>query len=307
LDRKETELRTDETGSVAGPLGDVASKTEELARAGEEFYRQGLFQEAIHVWTRILFLDRANLEARGAIERAKRDIAEQQRRLDLETVEAARLLENGDVEASRLRVRSVLSVDASHPEANLLAREIAAVDRRSEMARETRADSSEEDPAGPAKGIVLRVPKARASTTAGRPVASGVKMAFFVTAAVVLFSASAWYLYANWDSLVSDGAFGHPGTYAPMGPVEVGPVPDLSELRYMNGARLFAQGRYREALSELSRVDRVSPLVGPARSLILRIEERLLRGASEGAGSIANEGESGPHEPTPGQAPEVVK
>jgi hypothetical protein len=282
LDRKETELRSDEAGKSAGPISDVASKTEELSLQGEEFYRQGLFQQAIHVWTRILFLDRANLEARGAIERAKRDIAERQRRLDLEIVEAARLLEEGEVEASRLRVRSVLTVDASHPEANLLAQEIATLDRRSEIARETPRESSQEAPAAPAKGIVLRVPKSQASSSpAERPIASGLKMAFFVMAGVLLFSASALYLYANWDSLVSDGAFVHPGVHAPPPAVEIQPVPDLSELRYMNGARLFAQGRYREALSELSRVDRVSPVIGPARSLILRIEERLLREAPE--------------------------
>jgi hypothetical protein len=93
LDRKETELRSDEASKPAGPVSDVAAKTEELALQGEELYRQGLFQQAIHVWTRILFLDRTNLEARGAIERAKRDIAERQRRLDLEIAEAARLLE----------------------------------------------------------------------------------------------------------------------------------------------------------------------------------------------------------------------
>jgi cytochrome c-type biogenesis protein CcmH/NrfG len=293
LDRKETELRTDEAGKPAGPVSDVAAKTEELGLQGEELYRQGLFQQAIHVWTRILFLDRTNLEARGAIERAKRDIAERQRRLDLEIAEAARLFEEGDVEASRLRVRSVLSVDASHPEANLLAQEIAAHERRSEIARETPRGASEEAPAAPAKGIVLRVPKApQSSHPAERPVASGLKMVFFVTAAVVLFSASALYLYANWDSLVSDGAFGHTGVHAPPSAVEIRPVPDLSELRYMNGARLFAQGRYREALAELGRVDRVSPVIGPARSLILRIEERLLRESPEAAGSTADGVES---------------
>lgn len=308
MDRKETELRTDEAGKPAGPIGNAACKTEELAATGEELYRQGRFQEAIHVWTRILFLDRANLEARGAIERAKRDIAERQRRLDLETVEAARLLEEGDLEASRLRVRAVLSVDASHPEANLLAREIAALDRRSEVAREPPRESVEEAATAPARGIVLRVPRTPVSKPTGSlPIASGLKMAFFVMAAVLLFSASALYLYANWDSLVSDGAFGHPGGRGPAPEVEMQPVPDLSELRYMNGARLFAQGRYREALSELSRVDRASPVIGPARSLILRIEERLLRGVSETAGSTGDEVAAAPSGRPDGEVPEGLK
>jgi hypothetical protein len=56
-------------------------------------------------------------------------------------------------------------------------------------------------------------------------------------------------------------------------------VPDLSELHYYNGVRLFQQERYREALAELGRVDGASPFVADARRLTVRIEERLLRGS----------------------------
>jgi hypothetical protein len=104
-------------------------------------------------------------------------------------------------------------------------------------------------------------------------------MAAFLLGALVLFAASAFYMSQNWDAIVSDGAFGRPldsaKTVLPDRPAAS--VPDLSELRYYNGERLFAQGRYREALAELHRVDRGSKVASEARGLVLRIEDRLLR------------------------------
>ena len=105
-------------------------------------------------------------------------------------------------------------------------------------------------------------------------------MAAFVSGALLIFGASALYLSRNWDSIVSGGAVGGGGgSHAEALPDSFAPsAPDLSEIRYYNGERLFAQQRYREALAELRRVDRDSRVVAEARSLILRIEDRLLRG-----------------------------
>jgi hypothetical protein len=106
-------------------------------------------------------------------------------------------------------------------------------------------------------------------------------MAAFLLGALLLFAVSAFYLSENWDAIVSDGAFGNPDLPPAALPDRlVANVPDQAQLRYYNGQRLFAQGRYREALAELRRVDRDSTVVAEARSLILRIEDRLLRGAS---------------------------
>jgi hypothetical protein len=105
-------------------------------------------------------------------------------------------------------------------------------------------------------------------------------MAAFLLGALLLFGVSAFHLSRNWESIVSDGAFGPKAgpTTAVLPDHLAVSAPDLSRLRYYNGERLFAQGRYLEALAELRRVDRDSTVVGEARSLILRIEDRLLRG-----------------------------
>ena len=92
----------------------------------------------------------------------------------------------------------------------------------------------------------------------------------------------ALYLHLNWESIVSDGAFRTGGALSrAVSERAAAPLPVTSELYYFNGARLFAKGRYRDALDELSLVERDSVVAERARGLILRIEERLLRDVSE--------------------------
>ncbi|MGH9336951.1 MAG: tetratricopeptide repeat protein, partial [Vicinamibacteria bacterium] len=265
---------------------DEDPRSAELLRQGEELFSSGSYQAAIHVWTRILFLDRGNAEARISIEKVKGLIADEERRLDLKTAEASRLFESGEVEEARKNVRAVLAVDPGHAEAALLQAKLDALDRRNEPPRDPAkpADTLSTPAAAPSKGVVFRVPRGQGTASVpGRAVTPPLQMAAFLIGSVLFFGVAAFYLHENWDFIVSDGAFGHSGALGPsLGPDRQSPpVPDRSELRYFNGVRLFAEGRYREALSELSRVDPRSPVVADARSLILRIEERLLRGATE--------------------------
>jgi hypothetical protein len=116
-------------------------------------------------------------------------------------------------------------------------------------------------------------------------------MAFFLLAAVLVFASGALYLRLNWESIVSDGAFGTNGPLDARTPLqrELPFVPDAGEMRYFNAERLAANGRYREALDELARIDRSAPIADKARSLTLRIEERLLRGVFDETASNSAE------------------
>lgn len=261
---------------------ELASRIAELNRQGQSHYAEGRYEEAIHVWTRILFFDRGNGDARKGIEAARKDVAERQRRLDLDVAEASRLFETADLDGARRLVRSVLAADASHSEAVALAAKLAALERRLEPAAGATGGITEERASS--RGILLRVSRGKPSTGAqGSSVATRIGMAAFVLGALAVFAASALYLEDNWDSLVSGGAFGRtsaPASVPAVDPRDL-PVPRLSDLHYFKGVRLFEQDRYREALGELSRVDRGSPYAADARSLIVRIEERLLRDGSE--------------------------
>jgi len=294
LDRRETDFKKGELVVRQDDNPEAPGKSLDLLRQGEDLYARGLHHQAIHVWTRILFLDRGNLEARLRIDKANTAVAERLRWLDAEVAEARVLFDAGEIEGARERVRSVLAAGGSHGEAVQLAAAIEALDRRSEapsgVSREAGALAAPPPtpaqgvvfPATPAQGVVFRVPKGRrqSSHRAGPRATSRFKMAAFLLGALLLFGVSAFYLSENWEGIVSGGAFGHPAGLANSVPSDrlAASVPGLSELRYYNGERLFAQGHYREALAELRRVDRDSAVMAEARSLILRIEDRLLRG-----------------------------
>jgi len=277
LDRRETDIKIDELAVRQDDNEAAPPKSLDLLRFGEALYASGEYQQAIHVWTRILFLDRSNSEARVRIDRAKQAVAERQRKLDAQVADAVGLLEAGEIGRARESVRSVLATDASHSEARALSDAIDALDRRAEAPvpeAETRA------PQPSSKGVIVRVPKgARASASPAGRTAVSFKITAFLLGALALFASSAFYLSRNWDAIVSGGSFGGPPDAAKTVLIDrpAASVPDLSELRYYNGERLFAQGRYREALAELHRVDRGSKVAVEARGLVLRIEDRLLR------------------------------
>lgn len=287
LDRRETDFKTDELVPRRDDNPGAPSKSSELLRQGDELYTRGLYHQAVHVWTRILFLDRGNPDARQRIDQAKQSLAERERRLDAEIAEAKALFESGRIEEARERVRSVLAADGSHSEAVALEAAMEALERRNGPPRE----APEEPAAVPvppttmAKGLVIKVPRGtrRSSARDGRPVGSRFKMTAFVLVAILSIAVSLLYLRVNWEAIVSDEAY-RPS--ADLGTALLpdrlaASAPDLSHLRYYNGERLFAQGRYREALAELRLVDRDSQVMTRARSLVLRIEDRLLRSATE--------------------------
>lgn len=310
LDRKESELRKDGQATAAvvsdgaasvpgadesptpsrpaGPSGPSSlpgtSRIDALLQQGEGLYSMGMYEHAIHVWTRILFLDKNDARAKQAIDRGKRGLGERQRVVDEELAMAANFIEHGDLVAASSKLQQVLAVDPRNAEGHQLVEQIAVRKRRPAEGTGPLPVSEALGTEGlsPAKrGLLLRVSRKATPQPSGAS-GSRVKMAGFALAAILVFASGALYLYLNWGILVSDGAFGAGDGLAAvaLGP-EVTHVPSTSELRYYNGERLFAKGRYREALAELARVGSDSPVVEQARGLTLRIEERLLRGATE--------------------------
>lgn len=307
MDRKETELERgesrDESPRGAEGVGlrepEAPSRFESLLQQASGLYDEGRYESAVHVWTRVLFLERGHPEARRGIELAKRALAERQRSLDAAVADARALFEAGDVETARERTRSVLAVEPRHAEACHLDTEIRGAESRRDLAA---APPETNEP--PASSVELsssealpRVsrPRARRPASSREAAASGpakLKMGLFAMAVILVFALGGGFLRANWDVLVGDGAFaaGRSSMPPPGTARELPPVPGLDELHYYNGARLFAEGRYREARVELALVDRSSAVAVDARNLILRIEERLLRGAKDAEAEPRAEG-----------------
>lgn len=264
-----------------------------LLEQGRSLFRRGRLQQAIHVWTRILFLDRNNRAARLAIEKAKSAIAERQREMDALVLDANRLAGAGDRRGAQKRLARVLALDPRHVEARSLWEKLEEQARRGEARSGSltlAGKPAEEDASHSLRPRVTAPPSVKTES------ASPLKMAAFLFSALCLFGAGAVYVHLNWDFLVSDGRPAESGN-AELRQPDLGALaglPPLSELHFFNGARLYTKGMYREALSELASVDPADPNFEEARSLILRIEGRLLRGvvlagASQDSGNAKGE------------------
>lgn len=86
------------------------SRVESLLGEGLEHYFEGRFEDAIHLWTRVLFLDRHHASARAYIERARGGIAERQRRADESLQAVSALLDAGHAIDARQRLTQVIAV-----------------------------------------------------------------------------------------------------------------------------------------------------------------------------------------------------
>jgi len=84
-------------------------RVEGLLIEGLERYFEGRYEDAIHLWTRVLFLDRHQASARAYIERARGAIAERQRRSDEALQAVDQLLDAGRAVEARARLAEVIT------------------------------------------------------------------------------------------------------------------------------------------------------------------------------------------------------
>jgi tetratricopeptide (TPR) repeat protein len=100
-----------------------------LLDEGLDRYFAARYEDAIHLWTRVLFLDRTHEKARAYIDRARKAMAELQRHSD-ELLQASRdLLERGDVEAARRLLVEAVATSADDMQAAALRVRLERVER----------------------------------------------------------------------------------------------------------------------------------------------------------------------------------
>ena len=90
-----------------------AARIEQLLVTGLDHYFAGRFDAAIHVWTRVLFLDRHHDRARAYIERARSAQAERHRQGDVLLHEGFAAFDRGDVERARELMAQAMAMGAS--------------------------------------------------------------------------------------------------------------------------------------------------------------------------------------------------
>lgn len=253
--------------SATPEAADRDSRAEALLVDGLDRYFNGQYDEAIHLWTRVLFLDRSHARARAYIERARTALAERQRRGDELLHQTSELLAGGHTDAARaLLTRAEAASDDDEQTAALRLRL-----ERAERLLRTRAVPSAAPPA-----VVDAVP-----VRIWRPSGTlrSVLLAVLVGMAVLAGGRNA--ALEEWIG-VGPSTQGLPVVAR----VPALPVLSSSETALIRARTLFGRGRLAEALQVLDRVAPDSPERASSDQLRVEIQEILLasrRGSSSNA------------------------
>src|SRR5262245_38050943 len=91
------------TAPAEPPVSDADREAliERLLLAGRDHYFDGKYEQAVNVWTRVVFLERGHGRARAYIERARGAIAERQRHAEELLHRGVEAYERGDLPLAR--------------------------------------------------------------------------------------------------------------------------------------------------------------------------------------------------------------
>lgn len=218
------------------PIG-REGRTEALLVEGLDEYFQANYEEAIHLWTRVLFLDRTHARARAYIARARTAIGERQRRAEEMLHRAGELIDRGELDQARRVLSQVEQVSgADEKVAELWA-------RFERMARTPPGGRWPTVTAAVVDAVPLRTWRWGAASTAWF-VAAAALGALIVTAAVSP-AVRDWF------------ADGRNASSRPVSATEPRALPTLTsgEVALVRAHTLYARGRLAEALAALDRTD----------------------------------------------------
>jgi hypothetical protein len=255
-------LRTDsQRQDDARPDADREGKVERLLLDGLEFYFAGRYDQAINVWTRVLFFDRAHARARAYIERARSAQAEHQRESEELLEHGVAAFDRGDsVEARRL-LESALAQGAPSDQA------LAALDRltRLEQGAPVPGDM---DRGATSTGARLPLPQVRRTSRAA--------WALFTVLTVIILGAGAFAAGAfrtEWPSLLRREG---PPSQAPHQVDTALPMPRRAELTLARARSLVTTGRLRDGLALLDQIASTDPLRPEADRFKAQVQRQLI-------------------------------
>ncbi len=262
-------LRTETTRTAApASRAERDAKIEQLLLAGLDQYFAGQYDQAITVWTRVLFLDRSHARARAYIERARSAQAERQRESEALLHEGSDAVRRGDrIEARRLLNAALVRGEHSDEVLSLLDR----VTRLEQTAATFEADTDEFD----TPRLVLED-----SAPARRPAGQWITLAalLLVIVAAGLFAASA--TRPEWAAFVERSNLRRPdrGAAAATVPREMAalPVPRRAEAAMARARAFVASGRLRDALPILESIRATDPERPEADRLRAEIQRQLI-------------------------------
>jgi tetratricopeptide (TPR) repeat protein len=252
----------DQAGQAADALHGQArdARVEQLLLAGLDHYFAGQYAQAIHVWTRVLFLDRGHARARAYIERARSAEAERQREADELLHKGSAAFEQGQAVAARTLLNAAIERGAA-PEVPLAY--LGRLDRLTSTSGSPDADA--ERPPTPHAPAGRKPPRSRGDIWGATAlVAAGILVVAFL---------------AGFAGAIADlGGWGSDPARAERAPDAGDPVPlpRPSDLALARARTLFAQGRAGDALRLIGTVPEDDPNRADADKLMAEIQRTLL-------------------------------
>lgn len=254
---------------------DRDARIEQLLLAGLDAYFATQYEQAINLWTRVLFLDRHHDRARAYIDRARRTQAERQRETDAVLHQGIEAFHEGDVARAERLVTAALDRGASRDDAQgVLARiERLGIGRRAPLPGRRVA------PMRPAPEIGAPSPMP-APRTRGWAAA-----ALLAIAAFGVLGVGFWGLTLPEPPVWPFFAAASDANARIVMPLETGPLPVQGPSdAYLARARAHVQhGRLHDALRELDRV----PIGDPARVVADGLRGQIQRTLLESAGPVS--------------------
>ena len=255
---------------------DDEARIEHLLVTGLDHYFAGEFEQAINLWTRVLFLDRKHDRARAYIERARSAQAEQLRISEALVHEGLEAFGKGEVERARALLSDALDQGASHDVALGV------------LGRIDRLDAGKRSASPIPTGVRRRV--ARPSPEADVIQRRGTIARWWVTAAAIVLVAGVSFVMVAPDGLSDwfpvQGTTGAPVLVPAPSPSPL-PVPSPTEAYVGQARALFAGGKLRDALHALDRVPVGDALRPDAERLRADIQRELLALAAAEASSAS--------------------
>jgi tetratricopeptide (TPR) repeat protein len=262
--RTESSRGRDDAASGA----DRDAKIEQLLLLGLDHYFAARYDQAINVWTRVLFLDRNHPRARAYVERARSALAERQRQSEELLQHGVAAFKRGEGGEARKLLQAAIDGGAPPDEA------LAVLDRLNRL--ETGPSESPRARLGREHRAV--VPRAGRALSLTAFVAWAVPVC--VVAAIGVYVAGAWSRWAQGSGLPD-----RPATTAASTLVsDPGlPLPTRGEVALTRARTLVTAGHLREALAILDRVRSTDPQKAEADELRGEIQRQLLAPPSDAA------------------------
>jgi tetratricopeptide (TPR) repeat protein len=261
VDPRRLEPDTADTREAA----DRESQTDALLVEGLDRYFTGRYEDAIHLWTRLLFLDRNHAKARAYIDRARTALAERQRRSEEMLQTSRALLEQGETEAARDLLTEAVAQGGEDEHAAALRHRLERVERLNAADRAWPAG-----PSAPVEGVTVETVPGWSWRQRPHPIAVGAVLA----AALLLILTVSSGVAQDWLGWRSTAEGIRPAAGEPR-------VPILSsgDVALVRARTLAERGRFAEALRALDRVGPDSAQRPAVDRMKADIQQLLLAGA----------------------------